>query len=81
MCLEISLRKERMKSLELSSLELTHHRIAMYCKWFMPTMEIVIDLVRASFIRPKEISLIQIKEIDLFKKSDFYPGFKIKNTP
>ncbi len=58
--------------------ELSHHRIAMYCKWFMPNMEIVIDLVRASFIRPKEISLIQIKEIDLFKKVIFIPASKSK---
>ncbi|MFZ4583112.1 MAG: tyrosine-type recombinase/integrase [Paludibacter sp.] len=58
--------------------KLNHYRIAMYCRWFMPHMEIVIDLVRASFIRPKEISLIQIKEIDLFKKVIFIPASKSK---
>lgn len=58
--------------------ELSHHRIAAYCRWFMPEMEIVIDLVRASFIRPKEISLIQIREIDLVKKVIFIPASKSK---
>jgi integrase len=58
--------------------ELSHNRISMYCRNFMPAMEIVIDLVRASFIRPKEISLIQIKEIDLFKKVIFIPASKSK---
>jgi len=58
--------------------ELSHNRISMYCRNFMPEMEIVIDLVRASFIRPKEISLIQIKEIDLFKKVIFIPASKSK---
>lgn len=55
-----------------------HNRISLYCKYFMPKMEIVIDLVRASFLRPKEISLIQLKDIDLFKKVIFIPASKSK---
>jgi integrase len=56
----------------------THARVAEYCKANMPNMEIVIDLVRASFIRPKEISMIQIKEIDLFNKVITIPSEKSK---
>ena len=56
----------------------THSRVAIYCKEKMPNMEIVIDLVRASFIRPKEISLIQIKDIDLFNRVITIPAEKSK---
>ena len=55
-----------------------HSRVATYCKEKMPNMEIVIDLVRASFIRPKEISLIQIKDIDLFNHVITIPADKSK---
>jgi integrase len=44
----------------------------------MPNLEIVIDLIRASFIRPAEIALIQIKEINLFEKYIFIPKEKSK---
>lgn len=56
----------------------THFRIKMYCRWFMPNFEIVIDLIRGSFIRPSELALIQIKDINLFEKYIFIPKEKAK---
>ena len=55
-----------------------HTKIIEYCRERQPELEIVIDLVRASFIRPKEISLIQIKEIDLINKVITIPSSKAK---
>lgn len=55
-----------------------HNRIVPYCRHFMPNFEIVIDLVRASFIRPAEIALIQIKEINLFESYILIPKEKSK---
>jgi integrase len=55
-----------------------HNRIRLYCAWFMPNFEIVIDLIRASFIRPAELALVQIKEINLFEKYIFIPESKSK---
>ena len=46
----------------------THTKIVEYCHQNKPELEIVIDLVRAAFMRPKEISLIQIKDIDLERR-------------
>jgi integrase len=56
----------------------THNRIRLYCRWFMPKFEIVIDLVRASFIRPAEIAKIQLHEINLFEQYIFIPKEKSK---
>jgi len=57
---------------------LEHNRISLYCRHYIPNMEIVNDLVRVSFIRPSELSLVQIKEIDIFKKVIFIPKSKSK---
>jgi integrase len=46
----------------------SHLKIIDYCRNNMPNMEIVIDLVRSSFIRPAEICRIKISNIDLFNK-------------
>lgn len=56
-----------------------HQKILEYCANNNPYLEIIIHLVRASFIRPKEICNIQIKEIDLTKKVIFIPAEKAKN--
>jgi len=56
----------------------THQLIVAYCREFKPELEIVIDLVRAAFIRPSEMCLIQIKEIDLINKVINIPATKAK---
>lgn len=55
-----------------------HNKIVNYCIEKNPYFEIVIHLIRASFIRPKEICNIQIKEIDLDKKVILIPAEKAK---
>lgn len=55
-----------------------HTRIINYCEEKNPYLEIIIHFVRASFIRPKEICNIQIKEIDLIRKIIFIPAEKSK---
>lgn len=56
----------------------TTNEIYKWCRDHNPNMEIVIDLIRASFIRPAELCQIQIKEVDLKKKVIFIPGNKAK---
>lgn len=55
-----------------------HKKIVNYCIEINPHLEIVIHLVRASFVRPKEICNIQIKEIDLIRKVILIPSEKAK---
>ena len=56
-----------------------HAKVMDYCREKMPVMEIVIDLVRCAFIRPKEICMIQIKHIDLFNRVITIPGENAKS--
>lgn len=56
----------------------THEKIIKYCRSKIPNFEIVIDLVRASFIRPAEICRIQIENIDLKNGVISIPGGKSK---
>lgn len=53
--------------------------IMQYCETHDRNMEIVIDLVRSAFIRPAELCLIQIKEINTKSKVIIIPGDKAKN--
>lgn len=57
----------------------TTDTIFKWCQEHNPNMEIVIDLIRASFIRPSELCLVQIKEVDLKNKVILIPGEKAKN--
>lgn len=45
-----------------------HADIMEWCRQYNPKFEIIIDLVRASFIRPSEICKIRIGDIDVFNK-------------
>lgn len=45
-----------------------HTEIVRWCRDNKPELEIVIDLVRASFIRPSELCQVRIKDIDLFNQ-------------
>lgn len=56
----------------------TQAKIVEYCREFNPRFEIVIDLVRAAFIRPAEICRIQIENIDLVNKVISIPKGKAK---
>jgi integrase len=56
-----------------------HIRIMDYCRKEMPEMEIVIDLVRAAFIRPAEICRVQIVNIKLDEGVIEIPSGKSKN--
>lgn len=49
-----------------------------YCRVNDPNLEVVIDLVRASFIRISEICRIQIKEVDLKNRVIHIPSEKSK---
>lgn len=55
-----------------------HTKVVDYCREFQPRFEIVIDLVRAAFIRPAEICRIQIENIDLVNKVIRIPRGKSK---
>jgi len=55
-----------------------HRKVVDYCREFQPRFEIVIDLVRAAFIRPAEICRIQIEDIDLVNKVILVPKGKSK---
>lgn len=46
----------------------THEQIIAYCREYAPNLEIIIDLIRASFIRPAEICRIQIADINIYEK-------------
>lgn len=56
----------------------THLKVIDYCREYNPRLEIVIDLVRAAFIRPAEICRIQIENIDLYEKVIRIPKGKAK---
>ncbi len=56
-----------------------HKRVTEYCRINMPQMEVVIDLIRASFIRPAEICRLQISNIKLDDGVIEIPSGKSKN--
>lgn len=56
-----------------------HKRVISYCRKNIPNMEIVIDLIRASFIRPAEICRLQISNLNLDEGVIEIPGSKSKN--
>lgn len=55
-----------------------HDKVIEYCREYYPKLEIVVDLVRAAFLRPAEICRIQIENIDLFEKVIRIPKGKSK---
>jgi len=55
-----------------------HLQIVDYCREYQPRFEIVIDLVRAAFMRPAEICRIQIENIDIYNKVIRIPQSKSK---
>jgi integrase len=56
-----------------------HNDIVKYCRNSMPEMEVIIDLIRASFIRPAEICRLQISNIKLDQGVIEIPSGKSKN--
>jgi integrase len=68
--------EEKIRQLIPSSL---HIKICEYCKYNMQNMEVIIDLIRASFIRPAEICRLQISNIKLDDGVIEIPSGKSKN--
>jgi len=55
-----------------------HDKVVEYCRTYYPKFEIVVDLVRAAFLRPAEICRVQIENIDLYEKVIKIPKGKSK---
>lgn len=56
-----------------------HQQVIEYCAANMPEMEVIIDLIRAAFIRPAEICRLQISNIKLDEGVIEIPALKSKN--
>jgi integrase len=70
-------KREAQKKRIIIPVEVTN-KVFDFCRQYDPNLEIVIDLVRASFIRISEICRIQIKDLDLNGKVIHIPADKSK---
>lgn len=75
--LNFTKKKEEEKFRQVVELN-THDKVVMWCRENNPRFEVVVDLVRAAFIRPAEICRIQIGDIDLFNHVIKIPAGKSK---
>lgn len=58
--------------------ENVHPLAVEWCREYYPRFEVIIDLVRAAFIRPAEICKIRIMDIDIFNKVIRIPAGQAK---